>query len=136
VEPVRRGHRFTPEDRLRRRKEFDRVYAGGRKGWAAGFTLFVAPGEAGCHRLGLTVGKHVGTAVVRNRVKRRLREVFRTHRERLPGCYDIVVNARTEAAEVPFEELGEGFVRAVRRAIRARPALRRPRDSRRRERNR
>jgi ribonuclease P protein component len=136
LEPVRRVHRFTPGDRLRRRGDFDRVYAAGRKAWAQGFTLFVAAGETDCHRLGLTVSRRVGNAVIRNRVKRRFREVFRTHRQRLPDCYDIVVNARTEVTEVPFAELAEAFVRAVQRASRARPAPRAPRPSQRRERNR
>jgi len=136
LEPVRRGHRFTPEDRLRHRSDFDRVYAAGRKAWAQGFALFVAAGETERHRLGLTVSRRVGNAVVRNRVKRRFREVFRTHRERLPGCYDIVVNARTEVTEVPFAELAEAFVRAVQRASQARPAPRAPRPSKRREKNR
>jgi ribonuclease P protein component len=106
VEQDRSGERFTREDRLRRRSEFDRVYSQGRRAWTPGFSVIIAPGETGRHRLGLTVGRQVGNAVVRNRVKRRLREAFRRNRQRLPGCYDIVVQARREAAGMPFPTMG------------------------------
>jgi ribonuclease P protein component len=127
VEQDRSGERFTREDRLRRRSEFDRVYSQGRRAWTPGFSVIIAPGETGRHRLGLTVGRQVGNAVVRNRVKRRLREAFRRNRQRLPGCYDIVVQARREAAGMPYQEITEALVGGVRRAEKAQPARRRPR---------
>jgi ribonuclease P protein component len=80
--------------------------------------VFVAPGQGEYHRLGLTVSRQVGKAVVRNRVKRRLREIFRTRRPELPGCYDIVVHTRTEIRDLSFDELARAFVQAVRRATR------------------
>ncbi len=110
-------NRFQPEDRLRTRREFEQVYAASRKAWGKGLTVFVARGRARHHRLGLTVGRRVGKAVLRNRVKRRLREVFRLHRRDLPGCYDIVVHGRAEVADMPFIELSASFTRAVRQAI-------------------
>lgn len=114
-------HRFKPEDRLRQRREFERVYAAAKKSWGPGFTVFVAPGESGWHRLGLAVGRRAGKAVLRNRIKRRLREAFRLHRCDWPGCYDIVVHGRAEVAEMPFAELTEALAKAVRSAATARP---------------
>jgi ribonuclease P protein component len=116
--------RFRREDRLRKRTDFESVYAAARKSWARGFTVFVAPGAAGRHRLGLAVGRRVGRAVLRNRVKRRLREAFRLSRESLPGCYDIVVHGRAEVADIEFSELVRSLVGAVRRAATGGPRQR------------
>lgn len=63
--------------------------------------------------MGLSVSRKVGGAVRRNRVRRRLREIFRSTRTTLPGGADIVVSARPAAAEAAFEELYEEFVRAL-----------------------
>ena len=115
----RKGRRrltFTRDDCLRQRRQFDRVYRSGRRSAAKGLVVIVAPGETPEHRLGMAVGKRVGNAVRRNRIRRRLREAFRLNRHRIPGCYDIVVNARAELAEQSFEELTENLLGAVRRA--------------------
>ncbi len=65
----------------------------------------VAPSPDGATRLGLTVSSKVGTAVVRNAVRRRLREVFRKRRERWPGGMHLVVVARPSARESSVAEL-------------------------------
>jgi ribonuclease P protein component len=65
--------------------------------------------------LGLSVSKKVGTAVKRNRVRRRLKEVFRSSVERLSEDVDFVISARPAAAEATFEELNEEFLRSLRR---------------------
>ena len=64
-------------------------------------------------RLGLSVSKKVGTAVKRNRVRRRLKEIFRSSFARLPGELDLVISARPAAAEASFEELSEEFLRGM-----------------------
>jgi ribonuclease P protein component len=57
----------------------------------------------GPSRLGLTVSRKVGNAVVRNRVKRRVREWFRRTRSSFAGSWDIIVIARRDAAELEFD---------------------------------
>ena len=56
-------------------------------------TLFGMPNELGGTRIGITVTKKVGGAVLRNRIKRRFREIFRHHRKELLPSMDVVVNA-------------------------------------------
>ncbi|HLH39605.1 MAG TPA: ribonuclease P protein component [Bryobacteraceae bacterium] len=56
-------------------------------------------------RLGLTVPRAVGKAVVRNRIKRRIREAFRKHRHEFGSRWDIVINPRRAALDAPFGEL-------------------------------
>jgi len=66
--------------------------------------MFTARGaEGGGPRLGLTVSRKVGNAVVRNRVKRRIREWFRRERDCFGGAWDVVVIARREAVGLDFE---------------------------------
>ncbi|MGH9453855.1 MAG: ribonuclease P protein component, partial [Terriglobia bacterium] len=62
-------------------------------------------------RLGITAPSALGGAVVRNRIKRRLREVFRLNQARIPAGWDIVVNPRPKVATMPFESLSRDILR-------------------------
>jgi ribonuclease P protein component len=75
------------------------------------------PGE---RRVGFSVGKKVGPAVVRNRVKRRLREIARSQWERLPEA-DIAVLARPATAGMAYRELEAAFTALAERAARREP---------------
>jgi len=82
---------LPPEYRLRRKVDFDRVYAG-RQSLADGVLRIMAlPGECNHPRLGLSVSRRVGNAVRRNRFKRLLREAFRLSRTELPPLDLIVI---------------------------------------------
>src|SRR4051812_23298986 len=93
--------------RLSRSAEFDRVYREGRSHAGRHLVLYSFPREAGGDdepRLGLSVGRKVGGAVERNKVKRLLREAFWQSEELLPAGHDFVVVARSEAAEFADRE--------------------------------
>ncbi|HKO24830.1 MAG TPA: ribonuclease P protein component [Chloroflexota bacterium] len=87
-----RAHRLT------KRGDFARVRHHGRSRAHPLLILVVAPNGGETTRVGLVVGKRIGTAVVRNRVKRLLREAARARLSCLPAGYDIVLIARQEAA--------------------------------------
>ena len=82
------------------------------------------PNTMGKPRLGLSVSKKVGTAVNRNKVRRRLKEVFRSSAGELPSDTDIVISARPAAAEASFEELNEEFLRSLRKLNKGAAVLR------------
>ena len=83
---------------------FRRLY--GTAGYANGFlVLYARKNHTQKNRVGLTVGKKLGHAVVRNRVRRRLREVYRLHEEKFQPGWDIVMVARTKAVDAPFDSL-------------------------------
>ena len=92
--------------RLSRSAEFDRVYREGRSHAGRHLVLYFFPreGEDEPPRLGLSVGRKVGGAVERNKVKRLLREAFWASEEALPGGHDFVVVARADAAEFAERE--------------------------------
>ena len=92
---------FPREVRIRRPSEFQAIAKLGRRSASGAFVMLVRPNPAYVRaRLGVTVSRKVGNAVVRNRVKRRIREWFRRDGHSLvPGC-DIVVIARAAAADL------------------------------------
>jgi ribonuclease P protein component len=102
---------FPKTLRLLRRNEFRRVYQEGRRRSAALCTVFYRSNGLRESRLGLTIPVAVGNAVLRNRVRRRVREVFRLHRSSIPAGWDIVVNPRREVARLPFATLERELMR-------------------------
>ncbi|HUI42686.1 MAG TPA: ribonuclease P protein component [Terriglobia bacterium] len=96
---------FPKKLRLLRRKEFRRVYEEGKRRSAPLCTVFFLSNGLPHSRLGLTVPAAVGNAVLRNRLKRRVREVFRLNQAAIPAGWDIVVNPRRDAARTPFSRL-------------------------------
>jgi ribonuclease P protein component len=102
----RRGGMRHGRPRLTRSADFDRVYRRGRSAADRSFVLYAfpsgseEPGDgAEAVRLGVSVGRRVGGAVERNRVKRVLREAFWSLAERLPAQHDFVIVAREGSAE-------------------------------------
>jgi ribonuclease P protein component len=93
--------------------EFERVYHGGSVYRGKLFSIHMLANTVGKPRLGLSVSKKVGTAVERNRVRRRLKEIFRSSLGGLPGELDLVISARPAAVEASFEELSEEFSRCL-----------------------
>lgn len=104
--------------RLTRRAEFLRVAAKGRKAPMPGVVLQALPrNDAAPLRLGFTVTKKVGNAVVRNRTRRRLKEAVRLLlRDRPPTGFDLVLIGRDRTARRDFIQLQDDIRRALQRA--------------------
>ncbi len=82
----------------------------------AHLVVYARRNRTGQNRVGITVGKKLGKAHIRNRTRRRIREVYRLNEETfLPG-WDIVVVARSRAVEVPFNVLTKSFLTLARKA--------------------
>ena len=112
---------FPARLRLKQRREFLRVQRGGRKHHVRHFMVFVsrrapdASAEPQPTRLGITVTRKIGNAVVRNRIKRLVREVFRQHRQQLPVGLDLVWVAKQQAAAASFADVLADFEALARR---------------------
>ena len=107
------AERFSSRSRLLRREEFLRVQALGQKIPAQCLLALVLPNQLGRTRLGLTVSNKVGNSVLRNKIRRRLRELYRKRQLTLPKGLDLVVIARTSAALADFASLTRAFDRVV-----------------------
>lgn len=119
------GKRRGRRQRLSRSAEFDRVFREGRSHASRQLVVYAFPNgvEAGGEpRLGVSVGRKVGGAVQRNRVKRLLREAFWALAPELPGGHDFVVVARPDAADFATEG-GEQAVEAALRELLERAGL-------------
>jgi len=99
----RRG--FPRAARLLRRAEFDAVYRDGRRRAGRQFTVFFRPNGLGHTRFGVSVKRALGGAVVRNRIRRRIREIARLHRPEIPSGWDIVIHPRSTVATAKFAAL-------------------------------
>ena len=99
--------------RLRRRREYLALQRSGRRRHTASFVVLEAPAARGLSRLGVTVSSRVGDAVVRNRVKRLVREIFRERRLDMPAALDLVVIAKPQAARITHAQAATELERAL-----------------------
>ena len=97
------------------RGDFDRVYQAGTRFSSSHFTVFVRSNELALNRFGFSIKKALGGAVVRNRIRRRLREIVRCHRQEIPAGCDIVIHPKTSAIRAPFAALTEDLLRLLRK---------------------
>jgi len=107
---IPRTGRFERADRLLSSGEFRRIGRLGKRLVTAYFVVLVATSEMAREteqrRLGITVSRRVGNAVVRNRIKRGVREWFRQNRRLLRDSVDLIVIARKAASSLSAEEVG------------------------------
>ena len=78
--------------------------------------LYARKNRTDGNRVGVTVSKKLGKAHVRNRTRRRIREVYRLNEEKFQPGWDIVVVARTKAVEAPFEKLTASYLPLAKKA--------------------
>lgn len=105
--------KFPRGERLTRRRDYLEVYRKGQKARGRAFDCFVVRRAGQGRKFGLAVSRKVGGAVTRNRVKRYIREIYRTRRKHMVDDIDLVVVARPESASMSFAEceqaIGELF---------------------------
>jgi ribonuclease P protein component len=123
--------KFPKSRHLLKHADFQRVYRNGRRQFTGNMTVFFlrrdrgpeARGTSTLPRVGFTVGKVLGEAVERNRIKRRMREAVRLSARECDGAIDVVFNPRKSVGTMAFAELVKEVTRALRLAAqRAQPS--------------
>ena len=109
--PPQRRYRFTKADRIRATREFRAVIRGGEKVSSKNLSLFIRRHPGPGRRLGLAIAGRLGGAVSRNRIKRRLREYIRLHRDRMAQGLDLVIVATEQTG--PLVHYGKRQGRAA-----------------------
>jgi len=118
--------KFPKSVRLLKHADFKRVYENGKRQFSGNLTVFFLPtaadrdGGSPGPRVGITVGRALGGAVQRNRIKRRMREAVRSRMELLEGAYvDIVINPKKSVLAIELAalavEVGRAFEAVTRR---------------------
>jgi ribonuclease P protein component len=97
--------KFPRTLRLLRHADFERVYKEGRRHFSAHMTVFFLRRAQGGLRVGFTVGRVLGGAVERNRIKRRLREAVRLRPMTPSAPVDVVLNPKKSVLKMDFAEL-------------------------------
>jgi ribonuclease P protein component len=110
--------RFRPVERIRRRPEFQQVYERGARIHSRYATVFLLPNGSAVGRLGIAATRKLGGAVVRNRAKRLIREVFR--RTKIAPGYDVVVIPKRELLDASLNVLEADYRNLVERRLRGR----------------
>lgn len=100
---------------LKENYEFRRLYQKGLSAVGGGMVVYCRKNRLGHNRLGITVSVKLGNAVVRNRARRRLREVYRLNADKLAFGYDFVLVGRGRTAAASWEELNATFLRLCRK---------------------
>jgi len=96
-----------------RRGEFDAVYRAGKRRSSSHFTVFFRANQLPVSRFGFSIKKALGGAVVRNRIRRRIREIVRCHRMEIPAGWDIVIHPKSGVERAEFVGLTADLVRLM-----------------------
>ncbi|HEV8582352.1 MAG TPA: ribonuclease P protein component [Thermoanaerobaculia bacterium] len=106
------GERLSSEERLRRRGDYLRCYRTGRRRHGSLAIIYFAPNQLGHPRIGITASRKVGKAVARQRLKRRIKEIYRRWQDRsqLPAV-DMVIHLKPEAGKSDFPALRAELLR-------------------------
>lgn len=107
---------FPKQNRIKSKNNFQLVYTTGRSVVDSLAVIYVLPMDAGGPKIGLAVGKKIGNAVKRNRVKRMMREVFRSHRHEIVENVQIIWLARKKLVSADLKTYDRVFMRLAKRA--------------------
>ena len=111
--PNKSGLEYPRDARLVRKAEFDAVYRAGKRRSSSHFTVFLKTNDLPQSRFGFSIKRALGGAVVRNRIRRRIREIVRLHREEISAGWDIVIHPKSSVAKAPFTALTADLVRLL-----------------------
>jgi ribonuclease P protein component len=99
--------------KLVRKADFDAVYRNGKRRSSSYFTVFLKANELPQSRFGFSIKRALGGAVVRNCMRRRMREVVRLHREEISAGWDFVIHPKANMASTAFAALENDLVRLL-----------------------
>lgn len=108
--------KFTKADRIKSKKGFQLVYSSGRSVVDALSVIYVLTSNGEKAKIGLAVGKKLGPAVMRNRIKRMMREVFRVRKHELKPGVNIIWVARKKLVAADYNTYDRVFMRLAKRA--------------------
>ncbi len=104
---------MDPSVTVKENYEFRRIYRKGRSAVSPQLVIYCQRNRRGHSRLGVSVSTKLGCAVVRNRVRRRIREIYRLNKAKMLPGYDLIVVARVRAVETDYQKLDRTYLRLL-----------------------
>lgn len=104
---------MDPAVTVKENYEFRRIYRKGKSTVSPQLVIYCQRNRRGHSRLGVSVSTKLGCAVVRNRVRRRIREIYRLNKAKMLPGYDLIVVARVRAVETDYQKLDRTYLRLL-----------------------
>ncbi len=104
---------LRPHERFRKRKDFLHIYRKGSRYRGKGFILIYLSNDLHFSRLAVVASRKIGNAVVRNRIKRRFRALYRTNKSLLQGSFDLVIITKKSIGDISWGEVQKEFIKAI-----------------------
>ena len=104
---------MDPAVTVKENDEFRRIYRKGKSAVSPQLVIYCQRNRRGHSRLGVSVSTKLGCAVVRNRVRRRIREIYRLNKAKMLPGYDLIVVARVRAVETDYQKLDRTYLRLL-----------------------
>ena len=104
---------MDPAVTLKENNEFRRINRKGKSAVSPQLVIYCQRNRRGHSRLGVSVSTKLGCAVVRNRVRRRIREIYRLNKAKMLPGYDLIVVARVRAVETDYQKLDRTYLRLL-----------------------
>ncbi|KXG76376.1 Ribonuclease P protein component [Fervidicola ferrireducens] len=101
--------------RLTKNFEFMSVYKKGRRAGCPLFTMYAKENDLGYTRLGVSVSKKIGKSVARNKVKRRIKEAFRTSYDEVKRGFDVVISVKEEVKNADYHEIKRQMINLLKK---------------------
>jgi len=96
--------------KLRKNMEFKKVYSGGKNFWNRNLILYIRKNKLEESRFGVTITKKIGNAVVRNKIKRRIKEIYRLNMYRIKDGYDLIFIPKKNVVDISYKELESALI--------------------------
>jgi ribonuclease P protein component len=98
---------------IKKNIDFKKVYKRGRSNVGRYLVVYLMKNRTSENRLGITVSKKVGNAVIRNRVRRLIKETFRKYEDTLSPGYDIVIVARVASNSANYKQIDKNLIKLI-----------------------
>ena len=104
---------FKKDERIRKNKEFERIFLKGDRLQDQYLKLILLKNEFGYSRIAIIVKRKYGKAYLRNKIKRRIREIFRLNKDKFPASTDIVIIPKKRAQELNYWQLKDNLLSLI-----------------------
>lgn len=96
--------------RLRNSREFKKIYSGGKNYWNRNLILYVKKNHMENSRVGYSITKKIGNSVVRNKIRRRMKEIYRLNFDNIKDGYDLIFIPKKNIVDISYREMESAMI--------------------------